>query len=119
MSMRVKVAEAPERRACCAGLEASPVDPARTADLAGALKALADPHRLTVLEILAAAGGPVCVCDLEEHLPLGQPTVSHHLRVLTEAGFLEREQVGRWAYYRPRPGRLAEVAAALGDLGGR
>lgn len=104
------------RRACCAGLAARPADPAAAVDLSGAFKALGDPHRVTIVQILAAAEGPVCVCDLEEHLPLRQPTVSHHLRTLVDTGFLEREQVGRWAYYRLRPERVRQVAGALDAL---
>jgi ArsR family transcriptional regulator, arsenate/arsenite/antimonite-responsive transcriptional repressor len=101
---------------CCAAVAIGAVDPRWAEDLAGVFRALADPHRVAILELLAAAGTPVCVCDLEEHLPVSQPTVSHHLRVLVEGGFLDREERGRWAYYRLRPDRLAEVRAALGSI---
>ena len=75
---------------------------------------LADPARLRLLSLVAAhAGGEACVCELTEPLGLGQPTVSHHLRVLHEAGLLEREQRGVWAYYRLVPGRLQLLCNAL------
>ena len=83
--------------------------------LAGALKALAEPARLRLLSIIsAAAPEAVCVCNLVAPLGLSQPTVSHHLRVLTEAGVLTREQRGKWAYYGLVPGALAAIAAAIG-----
>ncbi len=106
---------APVRKACCAALEIHPLDAERTEELTASFKALADPNRVTILRVLAAADEAVCVCDLEEHLGLSQPTVSHHLKVLADAGFLSREQRGRWAYYGLRPGRLAGVAASLRD----
>ena len=102
-------------KACCRALEVEPLDAELTEELATAFRALGDPHRAALVQVLAAARGPVCVCDLEEHLPLSQPTVSHHLRVLMEAGLLDREQSGRWAYYSVRPSRLDELRAALGD----
>lgn len=82
--------------------------------MAAALKVLADPARLRVLSLLATTeGSEVCACNLTEPLALSQPTVSHHLKVLTEAGLLEREQRGKWAYFRLVPERLAIVRAAL------
>ena len=86
----------------------------QAADLARTLKALADPARLRVLSLVAGAHGrAVCVCDLTEPLGLSQPTVSHHLKVLVEAGFLQREKRGVWAHYSLVPGALAQVTAAL------
>jgi ArsR family transcriptional regulator len=82
------------------------------------LKALADPVRLRLLStIQAAAGGAACQCDLTAPVGLSQPTVSHHLRVLHDAGLVTREKRGSWAYYRTVPARLAAVAAALTDTG--
>jgi ArsR family transcriptional regulator, arsenate/arsenite/antimonite-responsive transcriptional repressor len=82
--------------------------------LAVALKAVAEPTRLRLLSLVAAADGQeACVCDLTEPVGLSQPTVSHHLKVLVDAGLLEREKRGVWAYYRLVPGRLDELAAAL------
>lgn len=78
------------------------------------LKALADPARLRLLSILAAHdGGEACVCDLTEPLGLSQPTVSHHLKVLTEAGFVTREKRGVWAYYTLQPVALAQLVSHL------
>jgi len=105
--------------ACCIGDACAPitrepvtVDGAR--DLAGVLKALADPVRLRLVSMIAAhEGGEACVCDLTEPLGLTQPTVSHHLKVLTDAGFLTRSKRGTWAYYAIVPGSLDAVAATL------
>ncbi|HMM96605.1 metalloregulator ArsR/SmtB family transcription factor [Phycicoccus sp.] len=74
------------------------------------LKAVADPVRLRLLSaIRATADGEACVCDLTDLVGLAQPTVSHHLKVLTSAGLLERERRGTWAWYRLVPARLADV----------
>jgi ArsR family transcriptional regulator, arsenate/arsenite/antimonite-responsive transcriptional repressor len=84
-------------------------DAERSASL---LKAVADPVRLRLLSAIRATdGGEACVCDLTDLVGLAQPTVSHHLRVLTEAGLLERERRGTWAWYRLVPSRLADVGA--------
>ena len=80
-------------------------------------KALADPNRLRLLSIVKAeTSGESCVCDLTEPLDLGQPTVSHHLKILVDAGLLHREKRGTWAYYSLVPGALDKVAAILADL---
>ena len=84
------------------------------AELATLLKALADPARLRLLSIIGAAeDGWACACDLHEPLGRSQPTVSHHLSTLVKAGLLEREQRGKWAWFRVRSERLTEVRAAL------
>jgi ArsR family transcriptional regulator len=106
--------------ACCSpatGTAMSAEDADRTART---LKALADPARLRLLSIIAAHdGGEACVCDLTEPLGLSQPTVSHHLKVLTDAGFVTREKRGVWAYYTVVPGGVAAVTDHLVDhLGG-
>lgn len=96
---------------CCPPMRAG-LD-ARDADLlAGALKVLADPARLRLLSLIADEG-EICVCDLTEPLGLSQPTVSHHLKVLQQAGLLEREQRGKWAFYRAVKGPLKDLARAL------
>ena len=104
--------------ACCtppAGSALGPDDAERTART---LKALADPARLRLLSIIAAHdGGEACVCDLVDPVGLSQPTVSHHLKVLTDAGLLTREQRGKWAYFSLIPGALAAVAAAITPAG--
>jgi ArsR family transcriptional regulator len=80
-------------------------------------KALADPNRLRLLSIIKAAPtGSTCVCDLTEPLDLGQPTVSHHLKVLVEAGLLHREKRGTWAYFSLAPGALDRAANLLANL---
>ena len=83
-------------------------------DGAALLKAVADPVRLQLLELIRSSeGGEACVCNLTAPVGLSQPTVSHHLKVLTEAGILEREKRGTWAWYRVVPERLTEIAALL------
>lgn len=80
-------------------------------------KALADPNRLRLLSIVKAeASGESCVCDLTTPLQLGQPTVSHHLKILVEAGLLKREKRGTWAYYSLVPGALERAAGLLATL---
>lgn len=80
-------------------------------------KALADPNRLRLLSIVKSEeSGESCVCDLTEPLDLGQPTVSHHLKILVEAGLLHREKRGTWAYYSLVPGALDGVAGTLAEL---
>ncbi len=82
--------------------------------LAGVLKALADPARLRLLSLIQASpDGEACVCDLTAPIGLSQPTVSHHLRILTESGLLEREKRGVWAYYRLVPAAIQQVADLL------
>ena len=103
---------------CCAPL----AEPGLTEDEAGELervfKALADRHRVKILNRLLQAGGEaVCVCDLEELLPLKQPTVSYHLKQLLEAGIVEREKRGSFAYFSVADGALERVSALLGRDG--
>lgn len=99
---------------CCPGGLAEPIDRATAEALARLLKAVADPARLQLLALLRSREGrEACVCDLTEPLGLSQPTVSHHLRVLVEAGVLTREKRGYWTWYAIVPSRLAELAAVL------
>lgn len=77
------------------------------------MKALADPHRLTILASLARAEGEVCVCDFTAGLPLNQPTVSHHLKILRDAGLVRCERRGTWVYYRLAPGAQQRLHDAL------
>lgn len=97
---------------CCPPIFAGDLREAEAEELASALKAVADPARLRLLNLIAAAG-EACACDLEDPLGLSQPTISYHLKTLTDAGFLEREQRGRWAYYRVIPRFTREIASAL------
>ena len=97
----------------CAPLSKEPLGAADAEQLAAALKAIADPARLRLLSLIQAQpDGEACSCNLQEPLGLSQPTVSHHLKVLMDAGLLEREQRGRWAYFRVVPDQLR----ALRDL---
>ncbi|MCU1613159.1 MAG: transcriptional regulator, ArsR family [Frankiales bacterium] len=104
--------------ACCAPLVRQPLSAEEAADLSRVLKAIADPARLRLLSLVAAhAGGEACVCDLTEPLGLSQPTVSHHLKVLVDAGLLSREKRGVWAYFGLVPGALDAVANVLSTTG--
>jgi len=101
--------------ACCVPL-ATPLLSDEEAEATAALfRALADPARVRIVNALATSDDPVCVCELIEPLGLSQGTVSHHLKRLTGAGLLEREQRGRWAYYSLSP-EAASTLAALVDL---
>jgi ArsR family transcriptional regulator, arsenate/arsenite/antimonite-responsive transcriptional repressor len=103
--------------ACCAPITREPVDEIAAESLARSLKALADPARLRILSMVAAhEGREACACDLQEPLGLSQPTVSHHLKVLTEAGYLTREKRATWAYYRLVPGSLDTVSMLLATV---
>ncbi|WP_309225650.1 metalloregulator ArsR/SmtB family transcription factor [Quadrisphaera sp. INWT6] len=100
--------------ACCAPLVREPLRAEDAAALARTLKAIADPARLRLLSMVAAhEGGEACVCDLTEPLGLSQPTVSHHLKVLVQAGLLMRDKRGVWAYYALVPGALDALAGVL------
>jgi ArsR family transcriptional regulator len=88
--------------ACCAGpatTDASTLAPSQSDALAERLKALADPTRLRMLDLLAQQSAPLCVCEINEHFAQRQPTISHHLRILREAGLIDCEKRGVWAYY--------------------
>jgi ArsR family transcriptional regulator, arsenate/arsenite/antimonite-responsive transcriptional repressor len=99
---------------CCEPVAESALTEDQAVDLAAAFKVLADPVRLRLFSLVATApGGEVCACDLPEPLGRSQPTVSHHLRVLTEAGLLTREQRGRWAWFSADTTRLAVLRDAL------
>jgi ArsR family transcriptional regulator len=99
---------------CCASVLAAPLNTADAAELAGGFSALADPVRLRVLSILAASPeGEVCVCDFVEPLAKSQPTVSHHLKILSEAGLVQGDRRGKWVWYSLNRSRLAELRAAI------
>ena len=101
--------------ACCVGLATDPIDEEVSDNLATGFKALGDPHRMAVIHMLACAAGPVCVVDIERHLPLSQSTVSYHLKTLLDAGVIDRERRGRWSYYTIRPQRLDDLSRALAN----
>lgn len=102
---------------CCPVVASHVLGETSARDSARILKALADPNRLRLLSIVK--NGPAdgtCVCDLTEPLQLGQPTVSHHLKILVDSGLLAREKRGTWAYYTLKPNALENAAALIADL---
>ncbi len=108
------IAEDDTEGACCASILAAPLGVEEADELAGGLAALADPVRLRLLSILAAAPtGEVCVCDLVEPLGRSQPTVSHHLKVLGDAGLVHGDRRGKWVWYGLDRTRLATLRSAL------
>ena len=99
---------------CCPQVLKAPLEADAADEVAAALRVVADPARLRLLSLISTAeGGEACACNLTTPLGLSQPTVSHHLKVLTDAGLLEREQRGRWAYFRLVPDRLDLLRGAL------
>ncbi|MFJ9814706.1 ArsR/SmtB family transcription factor [Streptomyces sp. NPDC101151] len=99
---------------CCPGLLTAPLDDVQAAELAKMFKALGDPVRLRLLSMIASrAGGEVCVCDLTPAFDLSQPTISHHLKLLRQAGLIDCERRGTWVYYRVLPGTLDRLSAFL------
>lgn len=100
--------------ACCPPVLTGRLEASEAEEMSALFRALGDPGRLRLLSFLAAQpGGEACVCNLTGPLGLSQPTVSHHLKVLTEAGLLERERRATWIYYRLRLDRLEQLCAAL------
>ncbi|MFF0596191.1 ArsR/SmtB family transcription factor [Streptomyces antibioticus] len=101
--------------ACCPGLSAAPLDENQAADLAKVFKALGDPVRLRLMSMIASRGqgGEVCVCELTPAFELSQPTISHHLKLLRQAGLIDCERRGTWVYYWVLPGVLDRLAAFL------
>jgi ArsR family transcriptional regulator len=99
---------------CCTPLALAPLDEAQAVVLARGFSALADPVRLRLLSLLAdAEAGEVCVCDLTAPVGKSQPTVSHHLKILADAGLVTGDKRGRWVWYRIVPERLAQLRATL------
>ena len=99
---------------CCSPIAGQVLSALAAETLASSLKALADPTRLRLVSLVAAhEDQEACVCDLTEPVGLSQPTVSHHLRILVEAGILTRQQRGRWAYYRLVPETLNNLAGLI------
>jgi ArsR family transcriptional regulator len=99
---------------CCAGLSAAPLSVEQAAELAPMFKALGDPVRLRLLSMIAS--GPdagVCVCELTPAFELSQPTISHHLKLLRQAGLVDCERRGTWVYYWVRPETTDKLAALL------
>jgi ArsR family transcriptional regulator len=104
--------------ACCAPLSREPLSLTEAEGVAPLLKALADPVRLRLMSLVAShEGGEACVCDLSDAFDLSQPTISHHLKILHEAGLLDREKRGVWVYYRARTEALQNLATLIGGQG--
>ena len=102
---------------CCRPLGASSLSDEEAEASAALFRALADPARVKIVNLLATSDEPVCACEFEPALGLAQSTVSHHLKKLTDAGLLEREQRGKWAYFSLRP-EAVERLALVADLKG-
>ncbi len=116
MSKSLIVLDPVDTVACCPPLSARPLSQAQADQIAPMLKALADPVRLRLMSLVAShQGGEACVCDLNDAFDLTQPTISHHLKVLHEAGLLDRTKRGVWVYYRARTESLASLAALIGN----
>ncbi len=101
---------------CCPSLLEAPLDAVDAVDLARAFAALSDPVRLRLLSLIADAGA-VCACDLLEPLDRSQPTISHHTKILADAGLIVGEKRGRWVWWSVVPERLAAVRDALKPVG--
>jgi ArsR family transcriptional regulator len=117
VSICVNISQMPIRTrpaGCCAPRAPRPLPPQSQKRLAAVFQALADPTRLEILRLLAAQPGPTCVCDVVDHFDLAQPTISHHLKVLREAGLLRASRRGIWSFYevdRKGLGLLGEATA--------
>jgi ArsR family transcriptional regulator, arsenate/arsenite/antimonite-responsive transcriptional repressor len=116
MSKQLVVLDNPGgQAACCPPIAEASLDPESATDLARMFKALADPIRLRLLSrITSAADGEICVCDLTgDDFDVSGPTISHHLKVLREAGLVEGDRRGTWVYYRPVRANLSQLAKLL------
>jgi ArsR family transcriptional regulator len=115
-SLPLTVISPAETAACCAPLTAQPLSMEQAEQVAPLLKALADPVRLRLMSLVASReGGEACICDLNDAFDLSQPTISHHMKVLHEAGLVDRDKRGVWVYYRVRPQALASLSALIGN----
>jgi ArsR family transcriptional regulator, arsenate/arsenite/antimonite-responsive transcriptional repressor len=115
MSKSLSVLNGPDVIACCSPLAQQPLREEQADQLVPLLKALAEPARLRLMSLIAShQGGEACVCDLTGAFELSQPTISHHLKVLHDAGLLARDKRGVWVYYRARTDVLANLAALIG-----
>jgi len=115
VATRTKLAVAVEEEECCPAVLAAPLSEEQSAQLASDFALLADPTRLRLLSLLGSApAGEVCVCELVEPLGRSQPTVSHHLKLLADAGLIVGDKRGRWVWYRVVAERVAQLRTALG-----
>jgi ArsR family transcriptional regulator len=109
----IELTTASTAQGCCPPLVAAPLAPNQAGNLARMFKALGDPVRLRLLSLITSADGESCVCDLTEAFDLTGPTISHHLKVLREAGLVDSQRRGTWVYYRPRPDNLKQLSVLL------
>ena len=101
--------------ACCSPLTSEPLTMEQATQVAPMLKALADPVRLRLLSLVAShQDGEACICELNDAFDLSQPTISHHMKVLHEAGLVDRDKRGVWVYYQVRPQALASLGTLIG-----
>lgn len=115
MDMKLPVIQSNE--ACCRNVcEASPLTEAERSDVLAAFKALADGTRLDIFRLIAAQAEPICVCDIVDRFEVSQPTISHHLKVLRDAGLVTATKRGIWAYYAVDPRGTAFLQATVGAL---
>jgi ArsR family transcriptional regulator len=99
--------------ACCTALNTEPIDTVQAEDFAEAFHALGDSYRMAIVHLIAATGEAVCVVDVERHLPVGQSTVSYHLKTLLDAGVIHREKRSKWNYYSLNAGRFDQLTQAM------
>ena len=115
--MELPVLTGRDALACCTPLSREPMSEAQAAQVAPLLKALADPVRLRLMSmVLSHEGGEACVCDLTPAFDLSQPTISHHLKVLHEAGLVDREKRGTWVYYQAKPQAMEAISALFATV---
>ena len=114
MATKASTTEVRADSQCCPSVLAAPLDATDAGELASGFSALSDPVRLRVLSMLAAApDGEVCVCDFVDPLGKSQPTISHHLKILSEAGLVQGDRRGKWVWYSLNRDRLAALRAAI------
>jgi ArsR family transcriptional regulator len=115
MSIPLAVLTPADTAACCSPLTSQPLTAEQAGQVAPLLKALADPVRLRLMSLVAShEGGEACICDLNDAFDLSQPTISHHMKVLHDAGLVDRDKRGVWVYYRVRTQALASLGALIG-----
>lgn len=102
--------------ACCVPAAGPTLERTKAEQAANLLAALADPTRLTIINMLIACQGDVCVCDITSSFSLGQPTISHHLRILREAGLITGDKRGKWVYYSPVYSNIEKMKALLDSI---
>jgi ArsR family transcriptional regulator len=116
MSKSLMVLSPADTAACCPPLSAQPLTASQAEQIAPMLKALADPVRLRLMSLVAShEGGEACICNLNDAFDLSQPTISHHMKVLHDAGLVDREKRGVWVYYRARTEALASLGTLIGS----